>query len=112
MLRRAIWPAFFLLYSKYEHDSLHQTESILYQVGDGADKSDRPLLYRRAGEIRFSPTGIWPSLLGDATSAGEFPGAPASFPAERGLAGISTLTDLLAGGSLVGCGFADLGLGG
>ena len=39
MLRRAIWPAFFLLYSGY--DALHQTESLLYQVGDGADAGDQ-----------------------------------------------------------------------
>ena len=92
------------------HDSLHQTESILYQVGDGANKSDRPLLYRRAGKGRVSPTGIWSSLFGDAASGGEFPGAAASFPAKHCFAGIGTLTDLLAGGSLVGSGFADLGL--
>ena len=101
---------FFFLYSI--HDSLHQTESILHQVGDGADKSDRPFLYCRAGESRVGPAGIRSSFFGDAASAGEFPGAAAAFSAECGFAGIGALTDLFAGGSFVRGGFADLGPGG
>src|ERR1700722_19413653 len=110
MLRRAMRPAFlcahparfFFLYSI--HDSLHQTESILHQVGDGADKSDRPFLYCRAGKSSAGPAGIWPSFFGDAAPAGEFPGAAAPFSPECGLPGIGALTGLLAGGSPVGGG--------
>ena len=110
-LRPAVFQtAFFVLYSMY--DALHQTESILYQVGDGADKSDRPLLYCRAGQRSIGPAGIWSSFFGDAASAGEFPGAAASFSPEHGLPDIGALTGLLAGGSFVGGGFADHGLSG
>ena len=94
------------------YDALHQTESILYQVGDGADKSDRPFLYCRVREIHFGPAGIRSSFFGDAASAGEFPGAAAAFSAECGFAGIGALIDLFAGGSFIRGGFADLGPGG
>ena len=101
---------FFVLYSGY--DALHQTDPILYQVGDGADKSDRPFLYCRAGKSRVGPAGIRSSFFGDAASAGEFPGAAAAFSTEYGVAGIGAPAYLFAGGSFVRSGFADLRPGG